>query len=234
MSSQLAAAPPARPTSETTLQARNLYRFFRAGGEETLALKGVSLQVAAGEMVAVVGPSGSGKSTLLLLLAGMDEPDGGSVVIDGQQVSHQDETVQAAVRARSTGILFQSGNLIAHLPVTANIELAQRLVPRRDRRSIPALLGILGLTARAQAYPNELSGGELARAGLAVALANDPAVLLADEPTGELDVTTEAQIIGLLRDRAAAGVAVLVATHSPAVAAAADRVVVLTDGVAAP
>lgn len=234
MSSQLAAAPPARPTSEPALQARDLYRFFRAGGEETLALKGVSLQVAAGEMVAVVGPSGSGKSTLLLLLAGMDEPDGGSVVIDGKQVSHQDETVQAAVRARSTGILFQSGNLIAHLPVTANIELAQRLVPRRDRRSIPDLLGILGLTARAQAYPNELSGGELARAGLAVALANDPAVLLADEPTGELDVTTEAQIIGLLRDRAAAGVAVLVATHSPAVAAAADRVVVLTDGVAAP
>lgn len=232
MSGQLLTAPSRGvPCAEPALRADSLYRFFRAGGAETLALKGVSLTVAAGEMVAVVGPSGSGKSTLLLLLAGMDEPDGGAVTVQGQPQSHQDEKMQAQLRAHSTGILFQSGNLIPHLSVTANITLAQYLIQRELRPPIPDLLDMVGLTARAGAYPNELSGGEVARAGLAVALANNPAVLLADEPTGELDATTETQILQLLRRRAAAGVAILVASHSPAVAAAADRVITLTDGV---
>ncbi len=213
------------------LQARSLYRFFRAGGAETLALKGVSLDVAAGEMVAVVGPSGSGKSTLLLLLAGMDEPDGGTVTVQGQRQSHQDEKLQARIRAHATGILFQSGNLVPHLDLTANIELIQHLTHLHRRASIPDLLAMVGLDSRAHAYPNELSGGEMARAGLAVALANDPVVLLADEPTGELDGATEAGILHLLRERADVGMAIVVASHSPAVAAAADRVVTLTDGV---
>ena len=212
------------------LEADSLYRFFRAGDEETLALRGVSLHVAAGELVAVVGPSGSGKSTLLSLLAGLDEPDGGTVYVHEQRLSHQSEPARATLRARMIGVLFQSGNLLPHLTVTGNIELAQRLADRAARPHIPDLLAGLGVTARATAYPGELSGGELARAGLAVALANNPAVLLADEPTGELDAHTETQVLNLLRARAEHGVAILIASHSPAVAAAADRVITLTDG----
>ncbi len=213
------------------LQADSLYRFFRAGDEETLALRGVSITVAAGEIVAVVGPSGSGKSTLLSLLAGLDEPDGGTVRVQGQRLSHQSEQGRAKLRAEMIGVLFQSGNLLPHLTVTANVHLAQRLTDRPGPADITDLLAGLGLSARAGAYPGELSGGELARAGLAVALANDPVVLLADEPTGELDDHTETQVLDLLRTRASKGVAILIASHSPAVAAAADRVVTLTDGV---
>jgi putative ABC transport system ATP-binding protein len=128
------------------------------------------------------------------------------------------------------GVLFQSGNLLPHLSVTGNVHLTRRLGEHAARPAVPELLAGLGLTSRAGAYPGELSGGELARAGLAVALANDPAVLLADEPTGELDGHTEAQVLDLLKARAGHGVAVLVASHSPAVAAAADRVITLTDG----
>jgi len=212
------------------LEANCLYRFFRAGEEETLALRGVSLHVAAGEMVAVVGPSGSGKSTLLSLLAGLDEPDGGTVHVDAQRLSHQSEAVRARLRARKIAVLFQSGNLLPHLTVSGNIEIAQRLADHTNRPHVPDLLAGLGLTGRAAAYPGELSGGELARAGLAVALANNPAVLLADEPTGELDTHTETQVLDLLRARTEHGVAILVASHSPAVAAAADRVITLTDG----
>jgi putative ABC transport system ATP-binding protein len=230
-----AAGPNGRdPTRDAprrhALEANSLYRFFRAGEEETLALQGVSLHVAAGEMVAVVGPSGSGKSTLLSLLAGLDEPDGGTVYVDVQRLSHQSETVRARLRARMIGVLFQSGNLLPHLTVTGNIELAQRLAHHGGRPQIPDLLGGLGLSARAAAYPGELSGGETARGGLAVALANNPAVLLADEPTGELDAHTETQVLDLLRARTEHGVAILVASHSPAVAVAADRVITLTDG----
>jgi len=211
------------------LQADSLYRFFRVGEEETLALRGVSLHVAAGEMVAVAGPSGSGKSTLLSLLAVLDEPDGGTVYVHRQRLSHQSEPVRARLRARMIGVLFQSGNLLPHLSVTSNIELAQRLADS-GRHGIPDLLAGLNLTAWAAAYPGELSGGETARAGLAIALANNPAVLLADEPTGELDAHTETQVLDLLRARTRHGVAVLVASHSRAVAAAADRVITLTDG----
>ena len=218
-----------QPIEESVLQARELYRFFRAGDEEIQALRGVSFTLAAGELVAVTGPSGSGKSTLLACLAGLDEPDGGTVRIHGNRLSHQSEQTRARLRARWIGMLFQSGNLFAHLTVAQNVQLAPRLMGG-DRRSAAELLAELGIDHRAYAYPGQLSGGELARAGLAVALANDPAVLLADEPTGELDRASEAAVLDLLADRADRGVAVLVASHSPAVAAAADRVLVLTDG----
>jgi putative ABC transport system ATP-binding protein len=226
-----AGAPETTLRSPAAIEARALYRFFRAGEEETLALKGVSLTVAAGEVVAVAGPSGSGKSTLLALLAGLDEPDGGTVRVRGERMSHQPETVRAHLRARSIGVLFQSGNLLAHLNVTANIDLAHQLADRDTRPPVAELLAELGLTGRATAFPAELSGGELARAGLAVALANQPAVVLADEPTGELDAATEVQVLSLLKSRAASGVAILVASHSPAVAAIADRTITLADGV---
>ncbi len=216
------------------LQAVSLYRFFRAGDEETQALRGVSVAVKPGELVAVAGPSGSGKSTLLSCLAGLDTPDGGMVHVAGQRLSHRPERERTRLRARHIGLLFQSANLLEHLSVDANLALVQALIPR-PAGSTPAqrrlaLLRSLDIEQRATATPSTLSGGEAARAGLAVALANDPAVLLADEPTGEVDADTEHQIVGLLRARADAGTAVVVVSHSAAVAGAADRVIRLTDG----
>jgi putative ABC transport system ATP-binding protein len=216
--------------SAPALEARSLYRFFHAGDDETLALQGVSLRVERGEMIAVVGPSGSGKSTLLACLAGMDDPDGGTVSVAGERLSRRPERERRALRARHIGMLFQSGNLLDHLTVAANVELAQRLAGRRDRHGAAVLLDGLRLSARAGTRPARLSGGELCRAGLAVALAGDPTVLLADEPTGEVDSVTGAQVLDLLLDRARQGVAIVVVTHSDAVAARADRVVALADG----
>jgi putative ABC transport system ATP-binding protein len=210
------------------LDARSLYRFFRAGDEETLALQGVSLSLTVGEIVAVTGPSGSGKSTLLACLAGTDEPDGGTVRIGERRLSHQPEVIRARMRAERIGLLFQSGNLFAHLTVLQNIRLVQSLARRRP--PVLDLLDSLGIGHRAHATPRQLSGGELARAGLAVALANDPAVLLADEPTGELDSGTERHVLDLLAARTRDGVAVVIASHSAAVARRADRIVTLVDG----
>lgn len=212
------------------LQADSLYRFYHAGDDETLALQGVSLDVEAGEMVAITGPSGSGKSTLLGCLAGLDEPTAGMVRVDGQRLSRRPEAERAAIRATSIGMLFQSANLVEHLTVAENVQLAQRLAGGADRARAAQVLEDVGLTTRAHARPSELSGGESARAGLAVALANDPRVILADEPTGELDGATAQRVLGLLRARARSGAAVVVVTHNPAVADDADRTIALADG----
>ena len=230
------------------IDGRELYRFYHIGDDETFALRGVSVSVHAGEMVAVVGPSGSGKSTLLACLAGLDEPDGGHVTIAGQRITRRDEATRARLRARWIGMLLQSGNLLEHLSVAQNIRAAHALVvkeprghpeagtgsdTRASRGSHPdgqTLLDDVGLGERASARPSTLSGGESARAGLAVAMANDPPVLLADEPTGEVDRQAEAQVLDLLRGRADRGKAVLVVTHSERVAASADRIVRMVDG----
>jgi putative ABC transport system ATP-binding protein len=230
------------------IDGRELYRFYHIGDDETFALRGVSVSVHAGEMVAVVGPSGSGKSTLLACLAGLDEPDGGHVTIAGQRITRRDEATRARLRARWIGMLLQSGNLLEHLSVAQNIRAAHALVvkeprghpeagtgsdTRASRGSHPdgqTLLDDVGLGERASARPSTLSGGESARAGLAVAMANDPPVLLADEPTGEVDRQAETQVLDLLRGRADRGKAVLVVTHSERVAASADRIVRMVDG----
>jgi putative ABC transport system ATP-binding protein len=214
----------------SVLEARDLYRFYHAGDDETLALRGVSLRVEAGEIVAISGVSGSGKSTLLACLAGLDEPTGGTVHVLGERMSRQSETRRARMRSRSIGMLFQSANLLAHLDVRSNVLLAQRLAGRLDSTRVEALLAGLGLAARSHARLTELSGGELARAGLAVALANDPPLLLADEPTGELDTETAREIVALLRARATGGIAVLAVTHNAVLTDAADRVLELESG----
>jgi putative ABC transport system ATP-binding protein len=205
-----------------------VYRFYRAGDEETLAVQGVSLEVRPGELVALSGPSGSGKSTLLACLAGTDEPSGGTVWVDGTRMSGRTEAARAALRARHIGTMAQSGNLLPHLRLIDNLRLAQRI--GAGTADVHALLADLGIAERSGAWPDELSGGELARAALAVALVNGPAVLLADEPTGELDEATEARLLALLRRRAESGCAVLVASHSPAVRRTADRALLLEDG----
>ena len=216
------------------LVASELYRFYHRGDSETAALRGISLRLQPGEFVAVMGPSGSGKSTLLACLAGLDEPSAGHVDICGQRVSRRPEAERAALRARHLGVLMQSGNLFEHLSVAINLDLQMRLggslgAHERGRRA-GLLLEQTGLSGRRFARPSTLSGGEAARAGLAVALANDPGVLLADEPTAEVDVETEAQILELLAARRHNGCAMLVATHSAAFAARADRIIEIRDG----
>jgi putative ABC transport system ATP-binding protein len=211
------------------LEAQSLYRFFHAGDDEALALRGVSLTLQPGELVAVTGPSGSGKSTLLACLAGLEEPDGGMVRVAGERLSRQPEAVRARLRGEHVGVLYQQANLVGHLSVAGNVAVAQRLAGRRDARP-DEVLERCAIAHRAGARPAELSGGELARAGLAVALANDPAIVLADEPTGELDEVTGERILDLLAQRAGAGAAVVVVTHSPAVASRAHRELRLRDG----
>ncbi len=215
---------------DPAVEAREVYRFYHAGDDETFALRGVSLAVRPGELVAVIGPSGSGKSTLLACLAGLDEPDGGHIVIGGHRLTRRPEPARAALRASLIGVLLQSGNLLEHLTVAQNVRAAQTLSRKPSRTRVGTVLGTVGLTERASAYPTELSGGETARAGLAVALANDPSVLLADEPTGEVDGENESRILDLLRVHTSRGAAVVVVSHSDRVASSADRVIGLVDG----
>jgi putative ABC transport system ATP-binding protein len=212
------------------LEAKDLYRFYHTGDEETLALRGVSIQVQAGEMVAVMGPSGSGKSTLLACLAGLDVPDGGHVELMGRKISRISETERSAVRASDMGILMQSGNLFSHLSVADNIRLQMQLAGMKDTQRLLHLLQLVGLENRSGAHSSELSGGEAARAGLAVALSAAPKILLADEPTGEVDADTEGRILQLLDERRKQGGATLVVTHSDELAKYANRIVRLEDG----
>jgi len=177
----------------------------------------------------VTGPSGSGKSTLLFCLAGLDEPDGGMVRIGGERLSRRPEAERARVRANSIGVLFQAANLVDHLSVADNVALARGLAGGR-RRERDDVLARLGIAHRAAARPSQLSGGELARAGLAVALANDPPLILADEPTGELDSDTGTDVLAILHGRAREGAAVVVVTHRRDAAELADREIALADG----
>ena len=212
------------------LEARDLYRFFHAGDDETLALRGVSLAVDTGELLAVTGPSGSGKSTLLACLAGLDEPDGGSVRLAGHVMTRRPEPERAALRARFVGVLYQTNNLLDELTVFENVTVVQRLAGSQHGEVARSLLQELGLAHSSGQLPRTLSGGESARAGLAVALANDPSVILADEPTGELDSQTARHVIDLLRRRCDRGAGVVLVTHDPKVAAIADREIRLHDG----
>jgi putative ABC transport system ATP-binding protein len=239
-----------RTPPDPVLEVRGAHRFFFSGDDsEVAALKNVSFGVAPGEFVAVIGHSGSGKSTLLNLLAGLDNPDGGSVWVCGRRISHRDRGEQAILRGALIGVLTQASGLVEHLSVEGNVDLAAyiRQRARSSRRAgqlglgaaglDPAavagtaeLLGGVGLERRGTVRPSTLSGGETARANLAVALAGAPAVLLADEPTAEISRSEEQDVLALLaRLRQPDGVTVVV-THSEAVASAADRVLELDGG----
>ncbi len=212
------------------LEAHELYRFYHIGDDETQALRGVTMQVGAGEIVAVVGPSGSGKSTLIACLAGLDEPDGGFVYVNGERLSRRDEKTRSSIRAQSIGILLQAGNLFDHLTVEQNVKLKMRLANKSEPRRVGEVLEMVGIAARGRAYPTQLSGGEASRAGFAVALAPRPPILIADEPTGEVDAETEQRILALFEDHRRSGGSVLIVTHSEAIASRADRVIRLDDG----
>lgn len=211
------------------LRAQGLHRFYRRGATEVPALLDVSITCEAGETVAVTGASGSGKSTLLTLLGGLDDPDGGSVHVGGEQLSHRSPAAAARLRARYVGVLTQSSPLFGHLTVLENVRFAAAL--RASAGASPhELVDALGLAAVRNALPRTLSGGETARAGLAVALAGAPQVLLADEPTAEVSADEERAVLELLEHLRPRDGATVLVTHSAAVAAHADRVVQLVDG----
>lgn len=213
------------------LEAHGLHRFFRRGGEEVAALRDVSLTLLPGELVAVVGPSGSGKSTLLNLLAGLDDPDGGSVTVAGRPLSHESPKAQARLRGDLVGVLTQSSGLVEHLDVLENLQLAASFRSSSWRTGdLVELLEEVQLSDRSHARPSTLSGGETARANLAVALAGGPRLLLADEPTAEVSTAEEAALLVLLRRLQPRDGATMLVTHSRAVADSADRVLHLVDG----
>ncbi|WP_439564131.1 ABC transporter ATP-binding protein [Microcella sp.] len=216
------------------LQTEGLSRTFGSGDRAVTALDGVDLSIDAGELVVLRGPSGSGKTTLLTLLGGLDVPTAGRVVIDGTDLGTLSEPAAADLRARSIGYVFQSFGLIPVLSAAENIEIPLRILrtPAAEREArVAELLDRVGLSSHSEQRPYELSGGQQQRVGIARALANQPRILLADEPTGQLDSGTGAAmmtlIVSVVRSE---GVAALVSTHDPAVAALADRVVELHDG----
>jgi putative ABC transport system ATP-binding protein len=217
----------------TLLEARELVKTFRSGGVERPVLRGVSLTVDEGAWIAVMGPSGCGKSTMLHLLGGLDLPDSGSILIGGDEITTLNAAERAVLRRRRVGYVFQQYNLIPHLDVAANVELPQRLAGvsrRRARARGGELLEMLGLSERGGDLPGALSGGEQQRVAIARAVANQPGILLADEPTGALDSAAAALVLDLLRAEHATGQAIVMVTHDPEVAAAADSTIHVRDG----
>jgi putative ABC transport system ATP-binding protein len=215
------------------LEARGLGKTYDTGGAEVLALRGVDLAIERGEFVAIMGPSGCGKSTLLNLLAGLDRPTAGEVWLDGERIDRLSETELARLRRRKIGFVFQFFNLLPTLSAVENVELPLLLVGRRRndaRRTANELMGELGVGDKYGAAPVQLSGGQQQRVALARALANTPEIVLGDEPTGNLDSMAAREVLGLLRAARDRGQTLLLATHDARVAAAADRIVTLRDG----
>ena len=229
--------PAPADTPAWLFQARDLRKTYRLGKVEVGALRGVDLEVAAGEMLVICGPSGSGKSTLLNLLGTIDEPDGGELRIGGVDVAALGAHGRTLLRRRTLGFVFQTFNLLPVLSALENVEYPLWIdgVSSRDaRRRAAAALEAVGLGARLEHRPDQLSGGERQRVAVARALVHEPRALFADEPTGNLDSRTGAGILALFhqlhRER---GTAVLLATHDPAIIAGAPRVLRLQDGVIA-
>jgi len=230
------APPEARlAAAEAMVRARGLVRDYESGGSVVHALRAVDVEVARGELLAVRGRSGSGKTTLLNLLGGLDQPTAGTVTVDGTEISGLDEQAASAVRRTTIAFVFQTFGLIPILSAAENVEVPLRLVgaePKARDARVAELLELVGLAERANHRPHELSGGEQQRVAIARALANRPRLLLADEPTGQLDSETGQRIMLLIRTVVRAeGVTAIVATHDPVMLDVADRVIELLDGV---
>ena len=219
--------------SEPIIRIRDLTRDYVMGAETVRALRGVSMDIHRNEYVAIMGPSGSGKSTLMNLIGCLDTPTGGEYWLNGQEVSRLSDNRLAAVRNREIGFVFQTFNLLSRATALHNVELplVYAGVPAgtRRERAVRALEAV-GLGDRMQHRPNELSGGQRQRVAIARALVNQPSILLADEPTGNLDSATSEEIMRLFGELHASGQTVIMVTHEPDIAAFAERVIVLRDG----
>ena len=220
-------------TPDLMVEVRGVSREFHTAGSVVHAVQDVTLDVPRGEFLAIIGRSGSGKTTLLNIIAGLDQPTSGTVLVDGQDITRYGDAEMTELRRHKIGFVFQSFGLLPLLSAAENVELALRIagagIRERSRRT-NELLELVGLGPRSAHRPYELSGGEQQRVAVARALANHPPLLIADEPTGELDSATGAQIFQLLHDVATSGVTVITATHDPFVIEHVDRVVEMTDG----
>jgi ABC-type lipoprotein export system ATPase subunit len=215
------------------LRTRGLEKEYGQGEGLVRALDGVELEVASGETVAVMGPSGCGKSTLLHLLGGLERPTAGEVWLDGRRIDQLSEKALARLRRHAIGFVFQAFHLMDELTAVENVELPALLAgrsPRSARRRATELLEQVGLTDRAKHLPSALSGGERQRVAIARALSNEPSVVLADEPTGNLDSAATLDVLRLLDSLRSAGQTLLIVTHDSRIAATADRLISMRDG----
>lgn len=218
---------------EPFIRLENVTRIYTMGQRQLHALCDVSLEIRAGEFVAIIGPSGSGKSTLLNLISGIDKPDQGDVWVDGFQVNVQDENTLSKWRGEKIGIVFQFFQLLPTLTALENVMLPMELrntFTNHRRERAAAALDRVGLAERASQLPSELSGGEQQRVAIARALANDPPILLADEPTGNLDSETGLRVVELLAELNRAGKTIVLVTHEEALARTVGRIVRVRDG----
>ncbi len=230
---QTSAMPSKSATDTPALEAIDVSKSLPLGRERIDILKGISLRIAHGEFVALIGPSGSGKSTLLGIIAGLDSPTSGRVLVDGVDITTMGEAGLARVRNQKIGMVFQAFNLIPTLTAPENVEVPLYVGkhPGSPAARAKELLSLVGLGHRLRNKPNQLSGGEQQRVAVARALATNPAIVILDEPTGNLDQANSENVLRMIRDlRAATGTTFVIATHDPTVAAAADRAIHIVDG----
>jgi putative ABC transport system ATP-binding protein len=225
----MTSAPPTAPVLELT----DVRKTYTSGSLEVEALRGITMSIHTGEFVAVMGPSGSGKSTLMHILGCLDVPTSGSYRLAGDSVAELDDVELAEIRNAAIGFVFQQFNLLPSMSAWRNVELPLTyagVAPAERRRRALAALDRVGLADRVDHRPGELSGGQQQRVAVARALVTDPALILADEPTGNLDSTSSADVLGLLAELHASGRTIVLITHEPEVAAAAQRVIQIHDG----
>jgi putative ABC transport system ATP-binding protein len=225
-------AATAQATSDSVIQAQEITRIYGSGDTAVEALRGCSMDIRRGDLTAVMGPSGSGKSTLMHILAGLDKPTTGTVAIDGTDITKLGDTELTKLRRNHIGFIFQFFNLLPMLTAEENIVLPLELAGRKiDKAWVDEIIGKLGLDDRRKHRPSELSGGQQQRVAIARALISKPTVIFADEPTGNLDSSTSAEILELLRASVSDyGQTLVMVTHDPGAAAIADRVLFLADG----
>lgn len=221
--------------NDTLVAIREVHKEFRRGGERIDVLKGLNLDIPRGDFVALMGPSGSGKTSLLNLLGGLDRPSRGEIVVDGVPIQQLSDSKLAAWRARQVGFVFQMDNLMPVLTAERNVELPLLLThlsrPQR-KQHVATALAVVGLSDRAQHYPRQLSGGQEQRVGIARAIVTDPALLLCDEPTGDLDRQAANEIMDLLQAlNQNQGKTIIIVTHDPLAAARARRILHLDKGI---
>ncbi|ACU89984.1 ABC transporter ATP-binding protein [Desulfomicrobium baculatum] len=220
--------------NDSIIRTQGLTKTYGQGASLTQALRGVDLEIERGGLTCIVGPSGHGKSTLMHLLGGLDRPSSGRVQLDGQNMFDLRDSELAALRSRKIGFVFQFFNLLQSLTARENVEMALMLAAAsetRQKERAEELLELVGLSDKINAKPGQLSGGQQQRVAIARALANDPPVLLMDEPTGNLDSAAEAEVLNVLEDLVRQGKTIILVTHSAEIAARADTLVRVRDGV---